>query len=269
MANAEATTYENITVEGGAAVGRLTLNRPDIGNALTPAMMGEVARAMDALANDDAVRAVVIDANGRQFSTGGDLGFLDDMTGYEPFEIKSTVYGYFGAGVRAVKLCPKPTVAAVQGSAAGAGCEIALACDFRVAATDVSFLESWIHLGLISPLGGMSLLPQLVGLSKANEMLLLGEAVGAEEAARIGLVNKVVERDQLAGAAQALAERLAAGAPLGLRAMKEGIRRGMEQSLAQEWEHNVYVQAMLIDSDDFAEGVAAMKQRRRPDFKGK
>lgn len=268
MPNADATTYKNIVVEGGVAIGRLTLNRPDIGNALTPAMMGEVATAMDSLVNDDAVRAIIIDANGRQFSTGGDLEFLDQMTGYDPFEIKSTVYGYFGAGVRAIKLCPKPTVAAVQGAAVGAGCEIALACDFRVASTDASFLESWIHLGLISPLGGMSLLPQLVGLSKANEMLILGETVRADEAARIGLVNKTVEMDKLAGEAQALADRLAAGAPLGIRAMKEGIRRGLEQSLAQEWEHNVYVQAMLIDSKDFAEGVEAMKERRKPSFKG-
>jgi len=163
----------------------------------------------------------------------------------------------------------KPTVAAVQGIASGAGCELTLACDFRIAADDAVFHESWIQLGLISPLGGMALLPQIIGLTKANEMLMLGERVGANEAARLNLVNKVVARGDLAAEALRWAERLAAGAPLGLKAMKEGIRRGQESSVAAEWEHNVYVQSMLINSDDFAEGVAALKEKRKADFQGK
>ena len=261
--------FQYIAVAGGAAIGRVTLDRPNVGNALTPEMMGELAGAMALLDGDDAVRVVVIDAAGKHFSAGGDLGFLDAMTDYQPFDIKHTVYRYFGAGIRAVKLCTKPTIAAVKGGAVGAGCEIALACDFRIAARDAFFLENWIQMGLISPLGGMVLLPRLVGLAKATEMLMLGEKVGAEEALKIGLVNKVVAGEQLADAADALAERLAAGAPLGLSAMKEGLRRGMESTLAAEWEHNVYVQSMLIDSADFAEALAARKDRRKPKFQGR
>jgi enoyl-CoA hydratase/carnithine racemase len=237
-------------------------------NALTPEMMGEVTRAIESLEADDAVRVIIITGAGRGFSAGGDLDSLESFTNMEPFEIKDTVYRYFGAGVRAVRLCRKPTFAAVNGPAVGAGCELALACDFRVASTAALFRGSWIDLGLISPLGGMALLPQLVGLSKANEMLLLGHIVKGEKAAAIGLVNELVEPDRLRDAATALAKRLAAGPPLGLAAMKEGIRRGFETALGTEWEHNVYVQGMLIDSADYAEGVAAMKEKRRPTFRG-
>lgn len=260
--------YKDIKVTGGGAIGRITLARPTALNALTPAMMGEIADAVVALEGDAAVRCILVDADGRAFSAGGDTDFLTEMTGQAPFEIKGTVYRYFAGAVKALRLCGKPTVAAVQGIASGAGCELTLACDFRVAAEDAIFHESWIQLGLISPLGGMALLPQLIGLAKANEMLLLGERVGAADALRLGLVSKVVPNADLAATAQALAERLAAGAPLGIRAMKEGIRRGLESSIAAEWEHNVYVQSMLINSDDFAEGVAALKARRKADFKG-
>ncbi len=263
------TEYQHVTVAGGAAIGRLTLDRPEVGNALTPEMMGEIAEGIAALDGDERVRVVIIDAAGRHFSAGGDMAFLDAMTGYEPFDIKRTVYRYFGAAVRAVKLCSKPTIAAVQGAAAGAGCEIAVAADFRIAAAGAFFQENWIQLGLICPLGGMFLLPRLVGLAKATEMLMLGDKVDAEEALRIGLVNKVVDRDGLPQAAEALAERLAAGAPLGLAAVKESLRRGMESTLAAEWEHNVYVQSMLIDSADFAEALAARKEKRAPQFRGR
>lgn len=261
--------WQDIKVAGGQPVGRVTLARPAQLNALTPPMMGEIADAVAALEADAAVRAILIDGEGRAFSAGGDTDFLTAMTEQAPFEIKNTVYRYFAGAVKAVRLCGKPTVAAVQGIASGAGCELTLACDFRIAAEDAVFHESWIQLGLISPLGGMALLPQIIGLAKANEMLLLGERVDAGEAVRLNLVNKVVARDALPAEALRWAERLAAGAPLGLKAMKEGIRRGLESSVAAEWEHNVYVQSMLINSDDFAEGVAALKTKRKAAFKGK
>lgn len=260
--------WRDIKVAGGEAIGRITLARPKALNALTPEMMGEIAEAVAELESDPAVRVILIDAEGRAFSAGGDTQFLTDMTEQAPFEIKGTVYRYFAGAVKAVRLCGKPTVAAVQGVASGAGCELPLACDFRVVAEDAIFHESWIQLGLISPLGGMSLLPQLIGLAKANEMLLLGERVGAADALRLGLVNEVVGTDELPAAAMRWAERLAAGAPLGIKAMKEGIRRGLESTVQSEWEHNVYVQSMLINSDDFAEGVEALKQRRKANFKG-
>jgi enoyl-CoA hydratase/carnithine racemase len=261
-------SFRHVGIQGGGAVGRLTLKRPPM-NGLTPEMMGELADAVAALERDPAVRAIVLDSACRAFSAGGDFAFLEEAGAKRPAELRSDVYGYFIGGVKALRLCAKPTVAAVNGAAAGAGCELALACDFRICSTEAMFQESWIKLGLISPLGGMKLLPQLVGLAKANEMLLLGRRIGGEEAARIGLVNECVAPGELAAAAMRWAEELAEGAPLGLRAMKEGVRRGMESSLAAEWEQNSYVQSLLIDSEDFEEGVAALKERRKPTFKGR
>lgn len=262
-------TFQHIVMGVEERIGRITLNRPEVMNALMPEMMGEIARAVAELSRDETVRVLVVDAAGKGFSAGGDKGFLDAVGELRPFEIHGQVYAYFGAAVRALKLCPKPTIAAVNGPAYGAGCEIAIACDFRLASEEAAFAENWIKLGLISPLGGMLLLPRIVGLTKATEMLMLGQPVQAEEALRIGLVNEVVAAEKLAERTTALAQSLAAGAPLGLAAMKEGLRRGLESTLAQEWEHNVYVQAMLIDSGDFQEGVAALQERRRPDFQGR
>src|SRR5690606_4722508 len=149
------------------------------------------------------------------------------------------VYAYFGGAAKALKLFPKPTLAAVNGPASGAGFVLALACDFRIASPAASFHESWIGFGIIDPLGGMFLLPRLVGLNRATEILMLGKRIGGEEAATIGLVNETVPADALIARARELAGTLADGPPLGLRAMKEGIRRGMESTLAAEWEHNV------------------------------
>lgn len=186
-----------------------------------------------------------------------------------PFEIKKSVYENFQGATKTVKLCPKPTIAAVNGGAVGAGCELALACDFRIAADSAYFLESWVHLGVIAPLGGMFLLPQLVGLSKATEMLMLGTRVAADEAERIGLVNRTVPGDQLMETVLELARQLAAGPPLALSVFKEGLRRGLESTLAAEWDFNVYAQAMLLNSEDFAESVLAMAEKRKPVFQGK
>lgn len=260
---------EDILVETRGAVAWVTLNRPESMNAMTPALMGRLREIVSGLDQDEAVRVVVFTGAGRGFSAGGDREFLDEVTRMTPFEIKRSVYENFQGAVKAVKLLSKPTIAAVNGPAVGAGCELAVACDFRIVSSEAYFLETWVNLGVIAPLGGMFLLPQLVGLGVATEMLMLGKRVGADEAARLGLATEVVAPEKLEEAATALAEKLAAGPPLALSLFKEGLRRGMESSLAAEWEFNLYAQAMLLNSADFAEAVAAMAEKRQPEFKGK
>lgn len=260
---------EDILVETRGAVVWVTLNRPESMNAMTPALMGRLREIVTGLDQDEAVRVVVFTGAGRGFSAGGDREFLDEVTRMTPFEIKRSVYENFQGAVKAVKLLSKPTIAAVNGPAVGAGCELAVACDFRIVSSEAYFLETWVNLGVIAPLGGMFLLPQLVGLGVATEMLMLGKRVGADEAARLGLATEVVAPEKLDEAATALAEKLAAGPPLALSLFKEGLRRGMESTLAAEWEFNLYAQAMLLNSADFAEAVAAMAEKRQPEFKGK
>ena len=261
--------FEYIVSEVKDGIGRLTLNRPEVLNALHQPMMGEIIEAVSAFEADDQVRVMLIDAAGCGFSAGGDFQFLESMTRMTPFEVKAEVYSFFATGIKAMKLFAKPAIAAVNGPATGAGLEIALACDFRIAGESALLIQSWINLGLISPLGGMYLLPRLIGLARANEMLMLGKPVRGVEAAKIGLVNETVADAELAARAWALAAQLAAGPPLGLRAMKEGIRRGMESTLASEWEHNVYVQSMLLNTMDYKQGVAALRERRTPMFEGR
>ena len=260
---------QDILVHTAEKIATVTLNQPEKLNAMTPAMMGRLREIMAGLETDPEVRVIVFTGAGNGFSAGGDRDFLGDVTRMTPFEIKKAVYENFQGATKAVKLCPKPTIAAVNGAAVGAGCELAVACDFRIAADTAFFLESWVHLGVIAPLGGMFLLPQLVGLGKATEMLMLGTRVDAKEAERIGLVNRTVPGEQLMDAAMEMARQLAAGPPLALSVFKEGLRRGMESTLAAEWDFNLYAQSMLLNSEDFAESVAAMAEKRTPNFTGK
>ncbi|HEX9841581.1 MAG TPA: enoyl-CoA hydratase/isomerase family protein [bacterium] len=260
---------DDILLDVAEHIATVTLNRPQVLNAMTPAVMGHLRDAVaEAEAHPD-VRVVVFTGAGRGFSSGGDRQFLAEVTRMRPFEIKQTVYAAFSAGIKAVKLCGKPTIAAVNGAAVGAGCELAVACDFRIAAESAVFVENWVHLGIIAPLGGMFLLPQIVGLGAATEMLMLGKRVDAAEALRIGLVREVVPDAGLMHAARALAAQLAEAPPLALGVYKEGLRRGMESTLAAEWEFNIYAQALLLNSQDFAEAVAAVQEKRKPRFQGK
>ena len=258
-----------VIIEKKNGIGRITFNRPHIKNALTPPMLGQVMDAIARFDKDDDIRVLLFSGAGGSFTSGGDLAFLRDMSGKKPFEIKRTVYTYFAGTAKAIKLCSKPTIAAVAGPAVGAGCEYAIACDFRIAGESAMFCETWVNLGLIAPLGGMFLLPRIIGLGRATDMLLRGTRVYAEEALRIGLVTQVVPDAELDQAAVKLAAELAEGPPLAYTSLKEGLRRGMESSLNAEWEFNLYAQAMLINSDDYTEATTAGKEKRRPKFKGK
>lgn len=248
-------------------VGYITFNRPKVLNSFTPDFLGTVIEAMQAFEKNDEVRVIVLTGAGDAFSSGGDKGFLNALTQMTPIEIQSTVYKYFGGAAKAIKLCSKPTIASVNGPAVGAGCEIAVACDFRVVARKAFFCESWIDLGIIPPLGGMFLLPRLIGLGRASDMVMRGVRVYGEEAAAIGLANQVVDIESLEQATRDFAEDLARKAPLALSVAKEGLRRGLESTMESEWSFNVYAQSMLLNGPDFEEAVQAMEQKRPPNFK--
>jgi enoyl-CoA hydratase/carnithine racemase len=262
------TSYEFITTSVKDGIARLALNAPKTLNAMTVEMMKELVIALEGWEFDDAVRVVILEGNGRAFSAGADKDFLNDIQDISPADIKKIIYRHFAGGTKKIRDFPKPTLAMMQGAATGAGLELALACDFRIATKDALLVETWIQLGLIDPLGGMSVLPRLIGLAKANEMLLMGERVSGEEAERIGLINRAVDTDDLEKTCLKWAARLAAGAPLALQAMKEGIRRGLHQSLDDMANHNISVQSQLIGTDDFKEGVRAVFSKGKANFKG-
>ncbi len=246
----------------------LTLNRPESLNALTVEAMGALADRLEDAAADHATRAVIITGAGPAFSAGGDIGFLQELPTLPPAKVKEIVYGTFQRVPRLIRTIDKPVIAAVDGAAVGAGCEIALACDFRIASERARFGEVWINLGCVPALGGMFLLPRLVGLAKATELVMTGEIIDAGEALRIGLVNKVVKPPDLASAAQELARRLARGPARALAIAKAALNRGLDSNLGAELEATVHAQLMCFTTRDFAEGVRALAEKRTPRFTG-
>jgi len=257
---------DHVVLETRGDVAVVLMDRPDSLNALFPEMLDQIIAAFEDAGRDDAIGAVVLGARGRAFSAGGDMEFLTGLADMEPFEIMSTVYRSFGGAARAIKLCPKPVVGAVQGPAVGAGCELAVACDIRLASEKAVFSEAWIHHASIPPLGGMFLLPRIVGLGRATEMIFTGRHVSAPEAERIGLVTRIVAHEDLLDEAVGLAQQLADGPRTALRIAKEGLLRGTESSLAREWDYAVYPQSMLLHAPGFFEGLTAFKEKRRPRF---
>lgn len=246
----------------------LTLNRPEVLNALTVESAGHLAQALEAAGADPTVRAVVVTGAGTAFSAGGDLQFLQEIPTTPPARIKEVIYGAFQRLTRALREMDKPVIAAINGAAVGAGCEIAVAADFRIASDRARFGEVWIRLGCVPALGGMYLLPRIVGLAKATELIMTGEIIDAQEALRIGLVNRVVPHADLEEAAGSLARALAAGPAKALGLAKAGLNRGLDSNLSAELESTLHAQLMCFTTKDFAEGVRALVERRPPQFTG-
>jgi enoyl-CoA hydratase/carnithine racemase len=269
MTEINLSSYEDIKIAIVDRIGTLTINRPDKSNTVRPQTLAEICRGLDALTEDADVAAIVLRAEGKNFSAGADFAFLDEMKTMSASEIKAQVYAHFQGAAKRLYHCPKPTLALVQGAAVTVGCELALACDFRVIAVNAFFQESWIKLGIMPPLGGLFLLPRMIGLGRASQMVLRGLAVKAEEAERIGLASEVVPLDELAARGQALAAELAATAPLAYASVKQAMHRGLETSMEAEWSANVLNQSILLKSDDFQEGLAAVKARRAPIYRGR
>lgn len=257
-----------VRVEESAGVRTLILNRPEALNALTLEAANVLADRLEEAAADPRTRAVVITGAGKAFSAGGDIAFLQELPAMSPERVRDVVYGTFQRLPRAIRGMAKPVIAAVNGAAMGAGCEIAVACDFRIASEAARFGEVWIALGCVPALGGMFLLPHIVGLAKATELCLTGAVVDAAEALRIGLVNTVVPPADLARAAAELAGRLARGPAHAIAQAKTALNRGLGSNLWTELEATVEQQRACFATADFAEGVRALAERRAPRFTG-
>ncbi len=250
-------------------VGTLTLNRPDKLNALSPRMMAELLLAQQSLAGDSHVRVMVVTGAGRGFCAGGDLQEIEDAwkRGDE-----AGLGEFLDAGKRVVlgfRSAAKPVIAAINGVATGAGFNLALACDFRIAAQETHLGQTFVRLGLHPDFGATWFLPRIVGTARAVELLLTGEMIDAREAARLGIVNRVVPLDQLEQAVKAMAERLAAGPPLVYARTKEAVYRNEAEGLAAAIDFEHRAQMDCIRSDDAREGIGAFLARRAPRFQGR
>lgn len=239
----------------------IILNRPESANGADPRLMRALCEAIDAAANDGAVRAIVLRGAGRHFLAGGNLDWLANVVSGADTDAAGEIYRWFQGATRRLIACPKPVVAAISGAAITVGCEIALACDVRVIDRRAFFQQSWLDLGLIAPLGGAKLLPHIVGLAKAKEILLECRKIEAEEALAIGLANEVVENaEDLAARAEERARAMAARPAVPFARMKELIHSALSQPLEDVWTAGVAAQGELLERDDHRRAVLA----RRP-----
>lgn len=257
-------TYGTIVVERHGAVAVVTLSRPPA-NTISPELITELEAAVEALAGDDGVRALVLTGAGeRIFCGGADLGaFAGGLDGLAAFLRRGH------ALLRRIERFPKPVVAAIQGHATGGGCEIALACHFRVMKETARIGQTESTLGIVPGLGGTLRLPRLVGRAKALELLILGTQVPAPEALALGLVDRVARDGETLAEAKALAEAMARRAPIATRLLIECVDAGLVGPFEQAVETEVQAFLAALRTEDAAEGIRAFFEKRPPEFTGR
>jgi len=259
-------SYDNLLLERDGRVATLTVNRPKVLNALDASTMDELRRALRELRGDDEVRAVVITGAGdKAFIAGADINELAVQTPVDGRE-----HGLRGQHVlQVLENLGKPVIAAINGYALGGGCELAMACTLRVAADTAMLGQPEINLGLIPGYAGTQRLARLVGRGRALEILLTGDMIGAGEAHRIGLVNRVVPAAELMKEAKALAASLAAKAPVALRYIIDAVNRGLDMPFAEGARFEATLFGLVSTTEDMREGTTAFLEKRKATFKGR
>lgn len=261
--------YETIGLEIADGVGKITLNRPDRLNSFTVQMHEELADALSRVEQSAEVRALLLTGAGRGFCAGQDLSDRAVSPGSDGVDLGHSVETYYSPLIKRLTTLGRPVVCAVNGVAAGAGANIAFACDIVIAAKSAKFIQSFANIGLIPDSGGTWVLPRLAGQARALGLALTGEPLPAEMAEQWGMIWKCVADDELSDEASALARRLAAGPTRGLAATKAALRSSFGRSLDDALDMERDLMRELGQSADYQEGVAAFMGKRRPTFTGR
>lgn len=258
-------SFENILVEQKEKLAYITINRPDVRNALNRQTLDEMVAALHELEQDDSVKCIIFTGAGeKSFAAGADIGQLKERTMLDALESGSMQQIY-----DEIEACTKPTIAMINGFALGGGCELAMACDIRVASTNAKLGLPELNLAIIPSAGGTQRLARLVGKGKALEMILTGKIIEAEEAKMIGLVSEVVAPEELVASAEDMAEKIISKGPLAVMLAKLSVHSGTETDMKTALVIERLSQAILFESEDKQEGTSAFLDKRKPDFKGR
>lgn len=257
--------YTFIEYEVESLICTIRLNRPDVLNSFHGPMAAELQDALDRTANDPDIRVVLLTANGRGFCAGQDLAEAIDPNGPD---IKTIVETTYNPIIQKIRNLSKPVVCAVNGVAAGAGANIAFACDITLASSQAKFIQSFTHIGLIPDSGGTWFLPRLIGMQRATALALLGDKLPAEEAKNLGLIWDTAAPEDLLDETKKLCVRLSQLPLVGLGLTKKAFLLGQEQSLEQQLRSEALLQAQAAQSNDHKEGVQAFLEKRTPKFTG-
>jgi 2-(1,2-epoxy-1,2-dihydrophenyl)acetyl-CoA isomerase len=263
-------TYKCLLYEVKDGVATLTLNRPERLNALGDTLRDDLQDAVTRASDDADVRVMIVTGAGKGFCSGGDVKAMSERkTSGSGRPLMEKVAPGRDRTVQALRDAPKPVIAAVNGAAAGAGMNLALACDMRIASTAAKFSQAFVRRGLHPDWGGTYFLPRVVGTAKACELIFTGEVIDAQEALRLGIVSAVHPAEELLPAAHALARKIADGPPIAIRLAKRAIYHNLDCDLRQALEFETFAQNICFDTEDAAEGIKAFVEKRPPAFKGK
>ena len=263
-------TYECLIHEVKDGIATLTLNRPERLNALGGTLRDDLHDAITRSAADPDVRVLIITGAGKGFCSGGDVKAMNEAKeGQRERPLLEKIAPGRDRTLLAMRDAPQPIIAAVNGAAAGAGMNLALGCDIRLASTAAKFSQAFVKRGLHPDWGGTYFLPRIVGMAKACELIFTGAVIDAAEALRLGIVSQVLAPEELLPAAQALARAIAAGPPIAIRLAKRGLYRNAESDLRTALEYETFAQNACFETEDATEGIRAFVEKRAPQFKGR
>jgi enoyl-CoA hydratase/carnithine racemase len=260
--------YEHILVSEANGIATITLNRPDKLNAFIGHMRRDLAEALEHAGSDRSTRVVIVTGAGRAFCAGGDLAYMAELMERRDSDEFERILGAGRRIIGAIRMMTKPVIASVNGPAAGAGFNLALACDLRIASSNATFSQSFVKIGLHPDWGGTYFLPRLVSPNKACEMFFLGDAIDAAEALRLNIVNQVVAPEELEATTLQLAERLSTAPPIAIASAKQAVYMSGASDLDEMMRYETEAQLRCFESDDGHEGVRAFFEKRVPRFTG-